>query len=249
MFRFFNKVWSENPINRQKSNTKFDEICCFNNGSTSSLNNLNSFNVNNNLDFKIANKSKEKIKIESVNDLDSLNKYLVEQYENNKDLLMYKGPANSPIMFVGEMPNKRNEEMYIFDEEVDILFNKMLSSIGVNYDLCYMTNATYQYSNNKKPTNEEINKSAIILQKQIEILKPKLIVLLGAVSLYALFKNELKITNVRGKFLLFNEIDVMPTYHPTYILKMPKQKVLVWEDLKNIKKHMIEKDIYKLVAL
>lgn len=88
--------------------------------------------------------------------------------------------------------------------------------------------------NNRAPTIEEKNSCLPYLHTQIKIIKPKIIILLWATALQWLINPNLKITKIRGQWLDWNWIQVMPTYHPSALLRNPKLKKDTWEDFKKI---------------
>ena len=76
------------------------------------------------------------------------------------------------------------------------------------------------------------------LREQIALLRPKVIVALGAVATHALLGVETKISDLRGQWQRFETIDLMPTYHPAYLLRMPAAKREVWADLLSVLKRL-----------
>ncbi len=76
------------------------------------------------------------------------------------------------------------------------------------------------------------------LKRQIAILKPKVIVALGATAVKGLTGTTTGITKLRGTWMSFEGIDLMPTYHPAYLLRNPPAKKEVWEDLKTVLRHL-----------
>ena len=89
--------------------------------------------------------------------------------------------------------------------------------------------------NNRAPSEDEVISCAPYLMKQISVLKPKVIVTLGASSTCALFNQKIKISSVRGKFYDWKDgVKLMPTFHPAYLLRNPIDKKLVWEDMQKV---------------
>ena len=93
--------------------------------------------------------------------------------------------------------------------------------------------------NNRRPTDEEIETCLPFIKKHIELINPKVLMLLGSTATFALLKNTEGITKIRGKWvdLNFNTMSVptLPTFHPAFLLRQPAQKKHVWEDLKSLK--------------
>jgi DNA polymerase len=89
--------------------------------------------------------------------------------------------------------------------------------------------------NNRTPSDDEIISCAPYLMKQISVLKPKVIVTLGAPSTCTMFNQKVKISSVRGRFYDWKDgIKLMPTFHPAYLLRNPIDKKLVWEDMQKV---------------
>jgi DNA polymerase len=112
----------------------------------------------------------------------------------------------------------------------------MLLSIGLSRQKnCFIANVVKcRPPQNRDPLPEETAACAGFLQRQIELLKPLLIVGLGRVPLTALLKNTTGITKMRGIWLEYSGIPFLPTFHPSYLLRDESQKPFVWEDLKSL---------------
>jgi len=94
---------------------------------------------------------------------------------------------------------------------------------------------------NREPLPEEIKMCFPYLEKQIEIVKPKLIVSLGAPATTTLLGTKIGITELRGKFFKYNDDTfLLPTFHPAYLLRNPNKKREAWEDLKKVRKFLDE---------
>jgi DNA polymerase len=87
---------------------------------------------------------------------------------------------------------------------------------------------------NRTPANEEMAACLPYLEEQIELINPSIIILLGATALRGLFGNTMKITQARGNWLIWNNRLVMPTYHPSALLRNPNLKKDAWEDFKKV---------------
>ena len=94
--------------------------------------------------------------------------------------------------------------------------------------------------NNRDPKDNEVEACEPYLKKQLEILKPKVIVALGKYAAQTLLSSKTPISKLRGVFDEYHNVSLMPTFHPAYLLRNPSQKKLVWEDLQLVMKHLKE---------
>jgi len=97
---------------------------------------------------------------------------------------------------------------------------------------------------NRDPEEDEIISCRVFLDKQIEIIAPKIIITLGRIALQTLMNNnKIKITSARGTFFEYKGIPVMPTFHPAYLLRNPKDKWLTWADVQKVMERMKNSNI------
>ncbi len=154
------------------------------------------------------------------------------------------GNENSHIMFVGEGPGQREDEIgKPFVGDAGLLLNKMLNAINLKRKDIYITNVVnYRPPGNRKPETNEILKYAEFLKEHICIINPKILVLMGSTAMEALFGKKIKISKSRGEWqnLIINNklFKTIITFHPAYLLRQPDQKRFSWEDLKKIKKEI-----------
>ena len=152
------------------------------------------------------------------------------------------GNPKSPLMIIGEAPGAEEDKLgKPFVGQAGKLLDRMLNAIGRNRTNTYITNVVFwRPPGNRKPTDEEIAICLPFVKKHISLLKPKLLVLLGAVASQALLGINEGIMRDRGKWQtldipgLDKRLDVMPIYHPAFLLRQPSHKRDAWEDLKNI---------------
>lgn len=145
-----------------------------------------------------------------------------------------KGNVNAELMFVGEAPG--------FDEDVQgepfvglagQLLTKIIQAMGYSRNEVYIANVLKcRPPNNRSPQQDEIESCRPYLDAQIRKIQPKVIVALGAFAAQTLLKTDKKISGLRGFFHDLNGIQLMPTYHPAYLLRNPAEKKSVWEDMK-----------------
>jgi len=150
------------------------------------------------------------------------------------------GTPHTKIVFVGEAPGEEEDRQGLpFVGKAGALLTRIIDAMGLTREGVYICNAIKcRPPNNRTPTDEEITICRGYLIQQIDIIKPQVIVALGAVSVRALFGSWERITKLRGKFIDYKGIKVMPTFHPSYLLREPSAKKLTWEDMKLVMKEL-----------
>ena len=122
------------------------------------------------------------------------------------------------------------------------LLTRIIKAMGYSRDQVYIANVLKcRPPGNRTPTKEEQNACFPFLEKQIEIIKPKVIVALGAVAASRLLSTSEPLTRLRGRWGYYKEIPVMPTFHPSYILQRGESKEikkLVWQDMKKVLRYL-----------
>ncbi|HCW93700.1 MAG TPA: uracil-DNA glycosylase, partial [Flexistipes sinusarabici] len=117
------------------------------------------------------------------------------------------------------------------------LLTKMINAMGLEREDVFIANIVKcRPPQNRNPFKDEISTCIGYLYKQIEIIKPEVIISLGGVAAQALLNTEKGISRLRGKFTELNGIKLMPTFHPAYLLRNPKMKRPAWEDLQEVMK-------------
>ena len=216
-----NFIFDENTINRLRN-------------TTSNLKNVN--------DVNRIDKEKElyelKLQINSIIDCDLK--------DNSKKIVFGDGNINSPIMLVGEAPGIQEDISGVtFLGEVGDLLKKMLNAINIKKENIYSTYAVnFRPPEDRKPSPKEIKRYSQFLQKQISIIKPKLIILMGSTAMESLTGLNSKITLERGKWkeviVQNTTYNIIITFNPSYLLRAPENKKHSWEDLKRIKQKIID---------
>ena len=120
------------------------------------------------------------------------------------------------------------------------LLDKMLSSIKLDRKKVYISNVVnYRPPSNRRPTEEEIQRYFPYLKTHIEIINPKILVLLGSTALNTLIGSEIVISKARGKWIQKEIGSIKPwiisLFHPAFLMRQPEQKKLAWIDLKMIR--------------
>lgn len=151
-----------------------------------------------------------------------------------------QGNAKRPeIMFIGEAPGADEDEQGLaFVGRAGQLVTKMIAAMGFQREEVFIANILKcRPPDNRAPTPEEMAICIPFLKQQIAEVKPKVIVALGATAVLGLL-NLTGISELRGKWLSFEGIDLMPTYHPSYLLRNPVMKRVAWQDLQAVLKRL-----------
>jgi DNA polymerase len=151
------------------------------------------------------------------------------------------GDVHSPLMFVGEAPGADEDERgEPFVGKAGQLLTRIIQTMGFDRDTVFIANILKcrpdtpgQNAGNRKPTASEMATCLPYLLEQIEIIRPGVIVALGATAVEGLLGLTTGITRLRGRWVDFRGIPVMPTYHPAYLLRNQSLAVKrqVWEDM------------------
>jgi uracil-DNA glycosylase family 4 len=214
----FKFIFNERPINRLKNNSIISSK------------------------EEIVNKEKKlSLLISEINSIEdcSLKK-------NSQKLVLGDGNIDSSIMLVGETPGiEEDKSGKAFAGDVGDLLKKMLNAIGIKKENIYLTYAVnFRPPEDRKPTSVEIKKYSLYLQKHISIIKPKIIILMGSTAMEALTGLNKNISIERGKWkeiiVKNTNYNVLITFSPSYLLRVPENKKYSWEDLKEIRKKVDE---------
>jgi DNA polymerase len=147
------------------------------------------------------------------------------------------GDPRAKLVFVGEAPG-RDEDLQgePFVGQAGQLLTKIIQAIQLQREEVYIANIIKcRPPENRNPEPDEIAACEPFLVKQLQAIQPRLICALGTFAAQTLLKSEEKISALRGRFHQYQEIPVMPTYHPAYLLRNASRKREVWEDMKKIK--------------
>jgi uracil-DNA glycosylase family 4 len=146
------------------------------------------------------------------------------------------GNPNADLMFIGEAPG-RDEDIKgePFVGRAGQLLTDIIKAMHLTRDDVYIANVIKcRPPENRNPEQDELDACRPHIRRQIEVIKPKVIVTLGKIALQSLTEKGYAISSVRGQWLDYNGIKMMPTYHPAYLLRTPAAKKDVWEDMKKV---------------
>jgi DNA polymerase len=149
-----------------------------------------------------------------------------------------EGNPQARLAFVGEAPGA-DEDMQgkPFVGKAGQLLTKIIQAMGLTRQDVYICNILKcRPPGNRNPKPDEITTCEPFLVKQLQVIQPKVICALGSFAAHTLLKTEVPITVLRGRFHTYQGIQLMPTYHPAYLLRNPGAKKQVWEDMQMIMK-------------
>ena len=160
---------------------------------------------------------------------------------NATNMVFSDGNPKSKIMLLGEAPGfNEDQEGLPFVGRAGALLDKMLASINLDRKNVYISNIiNFRPPENRRPTDEEIKRYLPFVEKHIEIINPKILVLLGSTAMNALIGSEVVISKVRGNWIEKQfgkcKTSIIVTFHPAFLMRQPAQKKMAWVDLKMIR--------------
>ena len=161
--------------------------------------------------------------------------------KNSKNIVFGDGNITSKIMIIGEAPGANEDaEGKPFIGRAGKLLDKMLDSIKLDREKVYISNVVnYRPPENRKPSDEEIERYLPYLKSHIEIINPKILILLGSTALNTIIGNDEVISKARGKWnqKVIGTINpwIIASFHPAFLMRQPEQKKFAWIDLKMIR--------------
>ena len=157
-----------------------------------------------------------------------------------KQVVHSTGNFNADLMFVGEAPGADEDEQgFPFVGRAGQLLTKIIESIGMKREEVFIGNINRcRPPGNRQPVPEETAACRPFLLREIQVVKPKVIVVLGATAAQNLLQTKTPISKLRGNFQEYFGVKVMPTFHPAYLLRDPHKKREVWEDMKKVRDYL-----------
>ena len=157
-----------------------------------------------------------------------------------------RGNPHSKLFVIGEGPGQQEDEQGLaFVGRAGKMLDSAFQSVGIDTNKdCYISNIVKcRPPNNRKPLANEVKECMPWLNEQIELIKPKVIVLAGSTAVQSYLNIDEPISKLRGKWIVRDDIKYMPIFHPSYLLRNPskekgKPKWLTWQDLKKVKKEI-----------
>jgi DNA polymerase len=154
--------------------------------------------------------------------------------QGRKQIVFGVGNPAADIMFVGEAPGADEDTQGVpFVGRAGQLLTKMIEAMGLSRDDVYIANVLKcRPPNNRDPQPDEVESCEPFLFQQIATVQPKVVIALGAFAARALLKTQDPISRMRGRVYKYRGADLIPTFHPSFLLRSPGYKREAWEDLK-----------------
>ncbi len=156
------------------------------------------------------------------------------------NLVFGEGSPQARLMFVGEAPGAEEDlQGRPFVGEAGQLLNNLLHKLGLRREDVYITNVLKSRPpGNRDPEADEVEACLPFLLKQIDSIRPLVIVTLGRIATQNLLDTKAPLTKLRGNWQKFKGIRVMPTFHPSYLLRFPKERHKTWEDMQQVMEYL-----------
>ena len=153
------------------------------------------------------------------------------------------GNPEADLMFVGEAPGADEDIQGVpFVGRAGQLLTKIIEAIGLKREDVYIANVIKcRPPQNRNPEQDEVDTCEPFLFRQIDVIRPKVVVALGTFSARALLRTLDPISRLRGRVYEYRGAKLIPTFHPAYLLRNPSSKREVWEDMKLVRKLLTEK--------
>ena len=162
--------------------------------------------------------------------------------KNRTNLVFGIGNPKADLVFVGEAPGQEEDKQGIpFVGRAGQLLTKIINAMGFDRSEVYIMNVLKcRPPGNRDPKPDEVANCNPFFLKQLEILDPRVIVALGKYAAQTLLSTDIPISKLRGEFWDYHGIPLMPTYHPSYLLRNPSGKKDVWDDMQKVMKLLDE---------
>ena len=164
--------------------------------------------------------------------------------QGRNNIVNSEGNPKARLMFVGEAPGADEDASgRPFVGRAGQLLNKIIEAIGMKREDVMIGNVNRcRPPQNRQPTTEEAKTCKPFLLREIAVIRPDVIVVLGNTAMKNLLDTKEGITRLRGQFQDYKGIKVMPTFHPAYLLRDPSKKREAWEDMKKVRDYLNSKN-------
>jgi uracil-DNA glycosylase len=163
-------------------------------------------------------------------------------YPGAKNLVFGEGSPSARLMFIGEAPGAEEDlQGRPFVGAAGQVLNNLLNKLGLQREEVYITNVVKSRPpGNRDPEPDEIEACLPFLKLQIAAIRPRVIVTLGKIATQAVLSTKEPITKMRGQWQHYDHLRVMPTFHPSYLLRFPKERIKTWEDMQRVLEYLAE---------
>jgi DNA polymerase len=157
-----------------------------------------------------------------------------------KTIVIGEGNPQARLVFVGEGPGEQEDlKGRPFVGKAGQLLDRMIEAIGLKRSDVYICNVVKcRPPGNRNPEADEIESCAPFLARQLDLIRPQIVVALGKFAAQTLLQTETPISRLRGDFKPYRGAQLMPTFHPAYLLRNPESKKEAWEDLQKVAKEL-----------
>lgn len=151
------------------------------------------------------------------------------------NIVVERGSRTAPLMFIGEGPGEQEDKQgQPFVGAAGQLLDLLLSALMFKEEEYYICNVVKcRPPSNRTPTDEEAESCLPWLRNQVALIRPQIIVCLGATAMKYVIDKNAKITQIRGQWIERKGFWIMPTFHPAALLRDPSKKALMFEDIKS----------------
>lgn len=160
--------------------------------------------------------------------------------EGRRSVVFGSGKADADLMFIGEGPGAEEDRRGLpFVGPAGELLTRIIQAIGLTRDDVYIANIVKcRPPGNRDPKPDEVAACIGYLERQIDFVRPKVIVALGRIAAQSLLGNDLPIGRMRGQWFVVRGVDTMVTYHPAALLRNPSLKRPTWEDMQKVQQRL-----------
>ncbi len=160
--------------------------------------------------------------------------------EKRTTIVIGDGIPRAKLVFVGEGPGEQEDlQGRPFVGEAGQLLDKMIQAMGLSREEVYIANVVKcRPPGNRDPEPDEIEACSFYLYRQLDLIRPQVIVALGKFAARTLLQTDTRISELRGKFHSYRGTKLMPTFHPAYLLRNPESKREAWADLQLVAREL-----------
>ncbi len=158
-------------------------------------------------------------------------------HQGRTTLVFGVGRPDADLMFVGEAPGRDEDQQgEPFVGPAGQLLTKIIEAIGLTRDQVYIANVIKcRPPQNRNPELDEVQTCEPFLFQQLDVIRPRVVVALGAFAVRTLLRSEQSISRLRGQVFDYRGAKLVPTFHPAFLLRSPDRKRDVWEDMKKVR--------------
>jgi DNA polymerase len=160
--------------------------------------------------------------------------------QSRKTIVVGEGNPKAELVFVGEGPGEQEDiQGRPFVGKAGQLLDRMIQAMGLQREQVYICNVVKcRPPGNRNPEPDEIEACGQFLERQLNVIQPKIVVALGKFAAQTLLQTESPISKLRGNFFPYRGAKLMPTFHPAYLLRNPDSKREAWADLQQVAREL-----------